>query len=314
MTPEQVLDLPPLRLSQSQRQSYFAKGFLTAEGLVPAPWLRRLRAATADLVAESRGADGADARFDLAPEHHPEDPRPRRIRAAVDQHPDYWAFAGAPEITDIVADLVGPDVKFHSSKLNFKWPGGDEEVKWHQDIPAWPHTNYSPVTVGVYLEDVDGAEGPLAAIPGSHDGELFDHFCDNGNWAGHVAERDLARVALDTAEEMAGPAGTLIFINCRTIHGSQRNRSNRVRPLLLNVYSAADAFAFGAPPTPTSHTGEIVRGEPSHWSHNDPRPCRIPPDWAMQGYVSIYAAQKQEGLVPSVTIPGRVGRRSETAG
>ena len=36
------------------------------------------------------------------------------------------------------------------------------EVKWHQDIQYWPHTNYSVLTIGVYLEDVDetmGADG-----------------------------------------------------------------------------------------------------------------------------------------------------------
>ena len=42
--------------------------------------------------------------------------------------------------------------------------------------------------------------------------------------------------------------------------------------------------------------GEIVRGRAAKWSHNDPRPCRIPPDWEQEGYVSIYAAQKQENL------------------
>ena len=296
MTPEQVLDHTPIRLSQAQRKSYFEKGFLTVEGLISRDWLDRLRAATDALVAESRAVPQSNDRYDFAPEHAPDDPRPRRIRAAVDQHPDYWAFASAPEMTDIVADLVGPDVKFHSSKLNFKWPGGDEEVKWHQDIPAWPHSNYSPVTVGVYLEDVDTAEGPLTAIPGSHEGELFDHFGETDKWTGFLADRDLAHVALETAEEMKGPAGSLIMINCRTIHSSQRNRSDKVRPLLLNVYSSADAFTFGRPPTPTRHTGEIVRGRPAQWSHNDPRPCRIPPDWEKEGYVSIYAAQKQENL------------------
>jgi hypothetical protein len=64
--------------------------------------------------------------------------------------------------------------------------------------------------------------------------------------------------------------------------------------MLLNVYSSADAFMLCAPPTPSVHTGEIVRGKAARWSHNDPRPCRIPPDWSKQGYVSIYAAQKQE--------------------
>lgn len=294
MTPEDILRHPPLVLRQAQRESYLAKGYLTAEGLVPPYWLDRLRRATAEMIEESRAIERSSERFDLAPSHCAASPRPRRIRAAVDQHPEYWAFAACPLIADAVADLVGPDVKFHSSKLNFKWPGGDEEVKWHQDIPAWPHTNYSPVTVGIYLEDAGSDEGALACVSGSHEGELFDHFDGAGRWTGYIAEADLAEVRLETAEELTGPAGTLIFINCRTIHGSQRNRSRTVRPLLLNVYSSADAFALMRPPTPTSHTGEIIRGRPARWSHNDPRPCRIPPDWEKTGYVSIYAAQRHE--------------------
>jgi len=32
-------------------------------------------------------------------------------------------------LADIAADLVGPDVKFHSSKLNYKHPGSGEIVR-----------------------------------------------------------------------------------------------------------------------------------------------------------------------------------------
>lgn len=294
MTPEEILAQPPLTLSQRQRELYFENGYLAAQGLVPREMLDMLRKATQDLVDESAGLTASNDRFDLSPQHCADAPQPRRIRAAVDQHPAYWRFASSPLMTDIAADLVGPDVKFHSSKLNFKWPSGGEEVKWHQDIPAWPHSNFSPVTIGIYLEDVAMADGPLAAIPGSHDRDLFDHFGESGAWTGFIADQDLASVALDTADEMNGPGGTLAIVNCRTIHGSQRNTGNHTRPLLLNVYSSADAFPLCAPPTPTTHTGEIVRGNPARWSHNDPRPCRIPPDWSRDGYVSIFAAQNQE--------------------
>jgi hypothetical protein len=95
------------------------------------------------------------------------------LKALVDRDPVYWEFASESLLGDIAADLVGPDVKFHSSKLNYKWPGHGEIVKWHQDIPAWPHTNYSLVTLGVYLEDVTEIKGPLISIPKSHDGPLF---------------------------------------------------------------------------------------------------------------------------------------------
>ena len=56
------------------------------------------------------------------------------------------------------------DVKFHHSKLNFKWGDGGE-IKWHQDIQFWPHTNYEVLALGVYLEDVDPTMAPMGIIP-----------------------------------------------------------------------------------------------------------------------------------------------------
>jgi ectoine hydroxylase len=59
-------------------------------------------------------------------------------------------------------------------------------------------------------------------------------------------------------------------------------------------YSAADAFAWMPAPTPTSHTGEIVRGEPARFVHLDPTPCPVPPDWSRDGYGSIFTAQHDD--------------------
>ena len=294
MNPQDILSHAALRLTPAQRDAYFADGFVAAEGVVPRDWIERLRAVTDELLAQSRDLSASNDRFDLGPGHTAETPRPRRIRAAVDQHPVYWAFATSEVMTEIAADLVGPDVKFHSAKLNFKWPRGGDDVKWHQDIPAWPHTDYSPVTIGVYLEDVGPEQGPLACIPGSHDGPLFDHIGSDGTWKGYIDDADLRGVPLDTAVEATGHAGSVVALNCRVIHGSRMNSSDRPRSLLLFVYSSADSFPITAAPTPTSHTGEIVRGVRARFANVDPRPPRIPPDWAKEGYVSIYAAQKQE--------------------
>jgi ectoine hydroxylase-related dioxygenase (phytanoyl-CoA dioxygenase family) len=84
-------------------------------------------------------------------------------------------------------------VKFHHAKLNFKWAEGGEEVKWHQDIQFWPHTNYSPLTIGTYLYDCGSDQGPLGVVPGSHEGPLFDQYNDRREWVGCLAERDLHR-------------------------------------------------------------------------------------------------------------------------
>jgi ectoine hydroxylase-related dioxygenase (phytanoyl-CoA dioxygenase family) len=292
MSPEDVLAHPPRVLSQTQRESYFNEGYLLAEAVVSKMWIERLLAASQALIDYSRTITESDKSFELGPAHSAQTPHVRRLKALVDRDPVFWEFASASELAEVAADLVGPDVKFHSSKMNYKSPGDGEVVKWHQDIPAWPHTNYSPVTLGVHLGDVSDEHGPLLCIPGSHDGPLFVHRDDSGAWTGSVSDADLASVDLDRVFSLCGAAGTVVAINCRTIHGSDDNRSSIVRPLPLFIYSSADAFAWMPPPSPTSHTGDIVRGEQAKFAHLDPRPCPVPPNWAHQGYGSIFRAQK----------------------
>ena len=291
MTPEQILGYPARVLSKAQRRAYFEAGFLAAAGLIPDEWLRRLVELSNAFVEESRSIAASNEAFDLGPEHGPARPHVRRLRALVDRHPDFWRFASESVLADIAADLVGPDVKFHSSKLNYKWPGSGEIVKWHQDIPAWPHTNYSPVTLGVYLDDVPSEQGPLTCIPGSHDGPIFVHRDDNGAWTGSIDDRDIAGLDVRASVDLTGPAGTVVAINGRTVHGSRANDTGRVRPVALFVYSSADAFAWMPAPTPTNYTGVIVRGEPATVAHMDPTPCPVPPVWSRQGYGSIFTAQ-----------------------
>ena len=292
MTPEQVLQAAPLVLSQRQREQYFENGFLTVPGYTGAGWLDRLRAVAAAKIEESRALTASNDQFDLAPDHTAEKPNIRRLRRAVDWHPDLWAFAMDPAVVDLCADLLGPDVRFHSSKLNFKWSDGGDAVRWHQDIQAWPHTNCAVLTFGVYLEDTGPEQGPLTAIPGTHRGTIFDQFDNDGNWTGAVTDRDVATLPTAAAQEMCGPAGTVVLVHCRVVHGSAVNHSARMRPLLLYVYSAADALAISPAPAPTRYTGALVRGqEPTH-VHMEPYPARLPPRWDQVGYRSIFAAQK----------------------
>jgi ectoine hydroxylase len=296
VTPEDILTHDPVALTQEQRQLYFEQGFLKVEGLLSAEWLDRLRALSDEFTELSRKETASSDAYDLAPEHSAEKPYVRRLRGPEARHPDFWEFARSSVFTDIAEDLVGPDVKFHHGKLNYKHPGGGEIVKWHQDIPAWPHTNFSPVTLGVYFFDVGLAEGPLACVPGSHKGEIYSEYNANRTWSGHLSEEDAARAGVSNAVDLPGPAGTIIAINCRTIHGSMGNKTNRIRPLLLFAYSSADAFTWTAHPAPTEKFGEIVRGKAARHVHMEPQAMEVPPDWAKSGYGSIFAAQRQETI------------------
>ena len=291
MTPADVLRRPPLVLDQRARERYFEDGFLVVPGAVSAAWVARLRTVVTAKIEESRAHTASDDQFDLAPDHSAAKPNIRRLRKAVDQHPELWAFARDASVVDLVADLLGPDLRFHSSKLNFKWPEGGDAVRWHQDIQAWPHTNFGVLTYGVYLEDTELEQGPLIAIPGTHRGPIFEQFDDEGRWTGALAPRDVATLPAEDAVDLCGPAGTVVLLHCRVVHGSAANYSPRMRPLLLNVYAAADALPFTPAPAPTTKTGVLVRGqEPTH-VHMEPYPAKLPPRWDRVGYRSIFAAQ-----------------------
>lgn len=292
MTPEDILAHPPRVLSQAQREAYFADGYIMIEKLISDEWLERLRGVTTEFLEASRNEKESNKIYDLAPGHSAARPMVRRLKEPDARHDTYWAYAN-DIIADVVADLVGPNVIYHHSKLNFKWHDGGDEVKWHQDIQFYPHTNYSPLTVGTYLQDVGEQDGPVAIVPGSQDGPLYDQYDSNGEWTGSLSAADAKTLDLSDVRHLVGPAGSITVHNCRTVHGSPPSTVTDGRPLLLNAYASADAFAYTPRPAATHHYRTVVRGEAARWAHHDPRPCLIPPDWS-RGYTSIFAAQAGE--------------------
>ena len=290
MLMEDVLKHPSRILSEKQRRQFFEDGGLVVEGLIDQSWLDRLHAAMQANVEASRHVTGNDERFVLESGHGAQTPRLRRLSSPVSHHPDFWAFASESVVADVAADLCGPDVKFHHSKLNFKWPKGGQQFDWHQDIQAWPHTDYSPVTIGVYLEDVGQSQGPLKIIRGSHLETLYSMYDEFDNWVLRIPEGKLPADWRSRELSLVGAAGSLVLINCRVIHGSAGNESERMRPLLLNVYSSADSMTYVANPIPSAYAGTIVRGKPARVACHDPRGCEIPPDWS-KGYSGPWAHQ-----------------------
>ena len=292
MTPEEILSHPARILTQAQREHYFEHGYVGVQSLVPRDVLDELIAVTQEFVDKSRKETRSGDVFDIGPGHSAEAPVLRRLKSPDERHQVYWNFATGV-MADVAADLVGPNVAFHHSKLNFKWYDESDTVKWHQDIQFFPHTNYNVATIGCYLADTDMNNGPLAVLRGSHNEDLYDQYDSDGNWTGMLSDEDAAGIDMSRADYLTGPAGSITVHNARTLHYSPSSKSPEPRPLLLNCYSAADAKAYTAHPLPTSHTYEIVRGEPVKWAHHDPRPCQLPPDWS-GGYTSIYAAQAGE--------------------
>jgi len=292
MRSEEILSQPSGILTQAQRAYYFEHGVIGVAELVPADVLSELQRTTDEFIDESRRVQQSDNRFDIGPGHCFETPVLRRLKSPDENSNIYWKFATGL-MADVAADLLGPNVVFHHSKLNFKWFDATDTVKWHQDIQFFPHTNYNVLTIGCYLTDTTMDNGPLAAVKGSHNEDLFDLYDSNGEWTGMLSDKDAAKIDMNRVEYLTGKAGSITVHNARTLHYSPTSRSPEPRPLLLNCYTSADAKPYTAHPQPTCNTYRVVRGTPVKWAEHDPRPCQMPPDWS-KGYTSIYAAQAGE--------------------
>jgi len=297
MKAEQILARPPRVLSQEQREFYFENGYLLLESFVSREWLDRIWEVSNTFIERSRGLSESDTVLALDPQHSAEHPRLRRLIDPTEHHPLYWEYVSQGPLVDVAEDLLGPAFKFHHSKLNFKWSSGGEEIKWHQDIQFYPHTNYGVVAFGLYMSDVDDSMGPMGVIPGSHRGEIHDQYDARDQWVGHISDDAMERVDLNKVKWLTGPAGSVTVHHCRSIHGSLPNMSERSRPLLLQTYTAADALPLTPRATVTRHEGRMIRGEPARWVEFDTDPCQLPPDRSSHPGVTIFSSQNREQSV-----------------
>lgn len=299
MTPDDIRATPCRTIPEAERERFLEDGAICVERAIGDEWLAALRAGVDRLVERSRSVTKSDAVFDLEPGHRAEAPRLRRVSSPADQDDVFWRVVTEGPVGDIAADLLGPDVKFYQSKLNFKWARGGAEVKWHQDQPFFPHTNHAVATFGIYLNDCGPEQGPLQILPGSQRGPIYEHYDAAGEWRGELRDADSAGLDLSDVQELTAPAGSMTIHNYITVHGSRPNQSDLGRPLLLYVLSAADAAPYTAQPLKSPHEQVIVRGQPAKTVHHEPGRYRVPPDWS-GGYTSIFAIQQREKVAAAM--------------
>ena len=261
-------------LDGDQITFYRDNGYLVVEAVFGPAELAELRRVTADLVEAARALPASDSIYDLAPEHSAERPTVRRIKNPHERHPVYAAAAQSERLLDIVADLVGPGVRFDHGKLNIKPTGGGATIEWHQDWAFYPHTNDDLLAVGILLEDCTADQGPLMVIPGSHKGPVHDHHHE-GIFVGALDPADLGG-ARDTAIALAGKAGACTFHHVRMVHGSAENLTDIPRPLLLFSYAAVDAWPLVEPVELEEFDGRILRGRPTLTPRQEAAPVRLP--------------------------------------
>ena len=178
------------------------------------------------------------------------------------------SFCRHPRLVAIARQLLGSDVYFHQSRLNYKPGFSGKEFYWHSDFETWHVEDGMPrmraVSCSVSLTDNDHFNGPLMLIPHSHNtfvacvGETpEDHYQQSlkKQEYGVPDETTLSRMVEECGIEAAtGPAGSVTFFECNVMHGSNSNITPRPRSNLFMVFNSTentlvDPFG-GRPPRP----------------------------------------------------------------
>lgn len=277
-------------LSETQIKQYKEEGFVLVEEAIDRETLAELRRVTDEIVASSVGVAEHTSVLDLDSSHTPENPRVRRIKHPFFAHPFYQQLARHAGILDAIAPLIGEGIRLLTGgKINLKLEADGAAIEWHQDWAFYPHTNQDLLAIGLMLDDVDLDNGPLLAIPGSHQGPIYDHHND-GVFCGAI---DTVKSGLDvtSAKPLVGTAGSMTIHHVRLVHGSAVNKSNRARRMLFYMYAATDAWPLKGVTDLDEFDRMIMRGSASHNPRMESLPVRIPlPIAPNQG--SIYENQR----------------------
>lgn len=290
-------------LSKDQIDAFWRDGYLMVDDAVTPAQLAGLKAEISAWVEASRahsapfGPPTVDGRprFDMGTEHTAAKPALRRINNPSDISDIYREVMLDARTVDMVADLIGPDVRFHHCKINLKLSGARTEVNYHQDFAYTPHTNDDIVTALLFLDDIDEANGCLTVVPGSHKGPMLSLF-EGDRFTGAVAA-DEEKQALAKSIPCVGRAGAVCLMHTKLLHGSAANSSDASRGLYICVYTAADAVPIARNPMPSLNEGRIVRGTEARFARLTEGMVELPKQpksasfFTVQGQASKQAAE-----------------------
>ena len=286
----------PEVLTQTQIDFYRKQGYLVIEGRIPFETITAIRNEIARFQDIAGNMTESDDRIDLEDSHSPGSPRIRRVKLPHTQSEVIDRLMRSDHVLAPVRDLIGPDLRLHTTKLNMKSAGFGAAVEWHQDWAFYPHTNDDVLAVGVIIDDMGIENGPLMVFPGTHKGVVHDHH-SNGVFAGAM-DLDACGLDMSDAVPLAGPAGSISIHHVRIVHGSALNTSTKDRRIIFYEMMAADAFPVvggrGKWDGIEEFDERLLCGSPTLEPRVVPCPIRIAfPDPPAQG--SIYEVQKALG-------------------
>jgi len=215
-------------LTQDQIDFYKTNGYLLVPGLLSTEEAASYRAeahALADRLSQIRNIDATwgsakdvamGAMTKLQHCHDVQFQSAAFARLLVDER-----LAGA------AADIIGPNVQLHHTKMFIKPPEQGSPFPMHQDVPFFPHDHHSMIAAVVHFDDAPLEKGCLRVVPGSHKLGVLQHITEG---MFHLPPDEYP---VESATPIPAKAGDVIFFSYLTIHGSGVNTSSEARTTLL---------------------------------------------------------------------------------
>lgn len=163
-------------------------------------------------------------------------------------------LAADERLATIATQLLGGDVYIHQSRVNLKPAFSGKEFYWHSDFETWHVEDGMPrmraVSCSILLSENYQFNGPLMLIPGSHRqfvacvGETPENHYQMSLRRQEYGVPDHDSLALMAHENgiasSVGPAGTVVFFDCNTMHGSNGNITPFPRTNAFYVYNSIE--------------------------------------------------------------------------
>ena len=242
---------------------YREHGFLVREEVFSALEVARLQASVETAVQSAYDQTGCGRRYVLDGkrfvdvgsmtvqfEHTPGSETFRVIEPVQHLHEDLENLVTDERIVEPIRSILGGDISVWTNKLNLKRGHEGSGFGWHQDSPYWIHdSDHVDQLPNVYVafDDATEANGCLRVIDRSHRQGCLPGTADGSQLGGFFTDPS----CFDEHDAVSLPltAGSMVFFDAHTVHGSNPNRTRYPRRAIVMTYQPAGY--------PMLKTGEI---------------------------------------------------------
>ncbi|MET0308068.1 MAG: phytanoyl-CoA dioxygenase family protein [Sphingomonas sp.] len=231
----------------------------------------------AEGVAHGRSFRHGNLFYNVAPAEGTQPPLVRMAQWMSYHQPVLNGVRTDPRIAEVLAPLIGGDLKQIINQLHWKAPGSRGDFAWHQDSrfrkPDWAYRNLgtSYVQTGLAIDPHNPETGGMRFIPGSHlKGTLgLDTSTEVLGSEMQDAVLEAAGLSADDTIDLVLEPGDFALWSPYLVHGSGTNRSTHQRRFYINGYVRAE---------------DCDRGE---WAFRDGQPVPFGPEQALVHYEAL---------------------------